>query len=444
VAEGQSARRGAARPAGVAARPRAGTPRKAPSRHRPANADASTAARSRLRVVPSAEERRRSEAAASSRRSLLLLLIPTAILLVLGLTMVLSAGSISAVEGYGTSFWYFQRQSIYAVAGGLALAAAWRLPYTVWQKLALPMVLAVLPLMLIALHPTSGTAFYGASRWIDLGPVTLQPSEFMKLAIVAFTATILTKKWRYLDEPAHLLVPLAPVVLLVAAIVILQKDLGTTMIICGTVFLMMFAAGVRLKYLTATAAVGAMGAALLIFGESYRRTRFLDAWLNPMADKMGAGYQLIQGLIALGSGGWLGVGLGNSAQKWDYLPNAHSDFIFAIIGEELGLVGAILTLIAFGALLYAGIRIAVRAPDTFGRLLAAGITCWIGVQVIINLGAVTGLLPITGVPLPLVSFGGTALVVTLAGIGMLASVARVSGRPAKGSGRLPHAGRGSA
>jgi cell division protein FtsW len=371
------------------------------------------------------------EAAAASRRSLLLLLIPTAILLVLGLTMVLSAGSISAVEGYGTSFWYFQRQSIYAVAGGLALAVAWRLPYSIWQKLAVPMVVAVVPLMVIALHPSSGTAFYGASRWIDLGPVTLQPSEFMKLAMVAFTATVLTKKWRYLDDPGHLLLPLAPVVLFVAALVILQKDLGTTIIICASVFLMLFVAGVRMRYLSATAAVSALGAGLLIFGESYRRTRFLDAWLNPMADKMGAGYQLIQGLIALGSGGWLGVGLGNSAQKWDYLPNAHSDFIFAIIGEELGLIGAIFTLVTFGVLIYAGIRIAVRAPDTFGRLLAAGITCWIGVQAIINLGAVTGLLPITGVPLPLVSFGGTALVVTLGGIGVLASVARISGRPAR-------------
>ncbi len=453
MAEGEEARRPAGRKATAAAKTSATrkrtaarassavrAPRTAVPRKRPAGGDAPAAARARLRVVPSAEERRRAEAAAASRRSLLLLLIPTAILLVLGLTMVLSAGSISAVEGYGTSFWYFQRQSIYAVAGGLALTVAWRLPYSIWQKLAVPMVVAVVPLMVIALHPSSGTALYGASRWIDLGPVTLQPSEFMKLAMVAFAATVLTKKWRYLDDPGHLLVPLAPVVLLVAALVILQKDLGTTIIICASVFLMLFVAGVRMSYLGATAAMGAMGAALLIFGESYRRTRFIDAWLNPTADKMGAGYQLIQGLIALGSGGWLGVGLGNSAQKWDYLPNAHSDFIFAIIGEELGLIGAIFTLVTFGVLIYAGIRIAVRAPDTFGRLLAAGITCWIGVQTIINLGAVTGLLPITGVPLPLVSFGGTALVVTLAGVGVLASVARTSGRPPRGGRRASTAG----
>ncbi len=365
---------------------------------------------------------------------MLLLLIPAGILLVLGLIMVLSAGSISAVEGYGTSFWYFQRQAIYAVAGGAALVVCWRLPYTIWKRLAIPMLLVTVPLMLIALHPSSGTALYGASRWIDLGPVTLQPSEFMKLALVAFAATVLAAKRNKLHLPMHLVIPLAPVVGLVAFLVILQRDLGTTVILCGSVFLMMFVAGVRGKYLSFTAAIGALGAALLIFGESYRRTRFIDAWLNPMADAKGAGYQLIQGLIALGSGGWFGVGLGNSRQKWDYLPNAHSDFIFAIIGEELGLIGALFVLAAFAVLLYAGIRIALRAPDPFGRLLATGITAWLGLQVIVNLGAVTGLLPITGVPLPLLSFGGTALVVTLAGLGVLASIARCSGSTRKPAG----------
>ena len=390
-----------------------------------------------LRVVRSPERPRR-DAAAASRRSIALLLIPTALLTVLGLTMVLSAGSISAVEGYGTSFWYFNRQAIYAVVGVVSLVVAARLPHTAWQKLAVPMLIAILPLMLIALHPSSGTALYGASRWIDLGPVTLQPSEFMKLALVAFTATILTKKWNRLDDLGHLAIPLAPVVIVVALLVVLQRDLGTTVILCGSVFLMMFAAGVRMKYLAATGGIGLAAAAVLIFGESYRRTRFVDSYLNPWADRMGHGYQLIQGLIALGSGGWFGVGLGASRQKWDYLPNAHSDFIFAIVGEELGLVGAFLVMIAFGVLLYAGIRIAMQAPDTFGRLLAAGITSWIGLQTIINLGAVTGLLPITGVPLPLLSFGGTALVVTLAGIGVLVSVARASagkGTPRRRRGR---------
>jgi cell division protein FtsW len=170
--------------------------------------------------------------------------------------------------------------------------------------------------------------------------------------------------------------------------------------------------------------MGGLGAiAYFIFGTAYRRTRFLDAWLHWELDPSGAGWQLRQGLIALGSGGWFGVGLGNSRQKWDYLPNAHSDFVFGVLGEELGLMGAIAVLSLFGLLLFAGIRIAMQARDTFGRLLAAGIIGWIGLQTLMNLGAVTGLLPITGVPLPFLSFGGTALVVTLAGVGVMASVA---------------------
>ena len=377
----------------------------------------------------------------AARLNVLLLLVPTAALTVLGLAMIMSAGSVSATQGYdGNPFWYFQRQGIYAIAGVIVLVLAIRLPHPVWRRLAVPMLVALLPLMLIALHPSAGTSLYGASRWIDLGPVTLQPSEFLKLAMIVFTAAVLAKKWSTLDDPVSLLLPLGPVVLLVAVLVIMQRDLGTTIVICGSVFLMVFAAGVRLRYLVLTGIVALAATASLIFGETYRRDRFFDSFLNPWNDPDGAGFQLIQGLIAFGSGGWTGVGLGASRQKWDYLPNAHSDFIFAIVGEELGLLGALSVLVMFALLLFAGTRIAIAAPDTFGRLLAGGITGWIGLQTIVNLGAVTGLLPITGVPLPLLSFGGTALVVTLAGVGVLASVARAS---AQASSRSPRT-RGSA
>ena len=376
-----------------------------------------------LRVVRPARPVSAS-AAHARRRSLLMLLVPATVLTMVGLVMILSAGSISAVEGYGTSFWYFNRQLIYAVAGLVAMVVAWRLPHTAWARISGPFLLAIIPLMLLALHPSHGTSLYGASRWIDLGPVTLQPAEFLKLAVVAFAATVLANKWHRLDDPKHLLLPLAPVMGVVSLLVILQRDLGTTIILCGSVGLLLFVAGVRMKYLAITGAVGLAGIAYLVFGEAYRRTRFVDSFLDPWNDPQGSGFQLIQGLIALGSGGWTGVGLGASRQKWDYLPNAHSDFIFAIIGEELGLLGALFVLAMFVLMIFAGIRIAMGAPDTFGRLLAAGVTGWIGLQAVVNLGAVTGLLPITGVPLPLVSFGGTALVVTLAGIGVLASVAR--------------------
>jgi len=390
--------------------------------------------RAHLRVVRTST--RRADAMHAARVNALLLLVPTGVLTVLGLAMIMSAGSVSATQGYdGNPFWYFQRQGIYAIGGVVALLVAVRLPHTAWKKLAVPMLVVLLPLMLVALHPSAGSSLYGASRWIDLGPVTLQPSEFLKLAMIAFAATVITKKWNRLDDPVHLLIPLAPVVLGVALLVILQRDLGTTVIICGSVFLLLFAAGVRLRYLALTGTVALAGTAFLIFGEAYRRTRFVDSFLNPWNDPDGAGFQLIQGMIAFGSGGWTGVGLGASRQKWDYLPNAHSDFIFAIIGEELGLLGALFVLTMFAVLLFAGVRIAVAAPDTFGRLMAAGITGWIGLQTIINLGAVTGLMPITGVPLPLLSFGGTALVVTLAGIGVLASISRASAQAAVRSSR---------
>jgi cell division protein FtsW len=376
-----------------------------------------------LRLVSAASLDPPRSASAIARRNLTLLLVPTAMLTVVGLVMILSAGSISAVEGYGTSFWYFNRQALYALAGVLGLVVTARLPIAFWRRAAIPLLLCLLPVMLLTLHPSFGSSLYGASRWLDLGPVTLQPAEFAKLLTICAAAAILSRPWKDLRRPREALLPLAPLVLIVAGVILLQRDLGTALIVCGSVFLILFAAGVTFRTLLWTGLAGLAAIAYSIFGTAYRRTRFLEAWLNWELDPSGAGWQLRQGLIALGSGGWFGVGLGNSRQKWDYLPNAHSDFVFAVLGEELGLIGAFAVLSLFGILLFAGIRVAMSATDPFGRLLAAGITGWIGLQTIVNLGAVTGLLPITGVPLPLVSFGGTALVVTLAGVGVLASVA---------------------
>lgn len=391
--------------------------------------EASTSERPTLRLVRPPAGSSVTDAARTARRDLLLLGGSAGFLTIAGLVMVLSAGSVSAAQGYdGNSFWYFQRHAIYASVGVLAAVLAARMPPKIWKTLSLPLLAATSLLMLLAAHPTSGTSLYGASRWIDLGPVTLQPSEFAKLGLVGFAATILARKWGKLDDLGHLLLPLGPVVAIVAMLGVAQRDLGTTVILCGSIFLLLFVAGVRLRYLAVSGLLGLAGAAYLIVGEAYRRTRFFEAWLDPWATRDTSGYQLVQGLIAFGSGGWWGTGLGTSRAKWDFLPNAHSDFIYAVIGEELGTLGAIVILIAFGILIWAGIRIAVHATGTFERLLAAGVISWIGLQAVINLGAVTGLLPITGVPLPLVSFGGTALVVTLAGIGVLASVARTSGR----------------
>lgn len=383
---------------------------------------------SSLRVVRDPSRRLRRDPAAIARTSLFLLLVPAAMLTAIGVVEVFSSSSVFAFTTYGNSFWFLERQAVYAVIGiGFFLLTA-HMRYTAWQRLAGPLLVISIGLLLLALHPAAGVSAYGASRWIALGPLTVQPSELAKLAMVAFAASVLTRKSRKLDDWLHIALPLGPIVLLVAGIVMLQRDLGTTIVIVGSVLLMLFIAGVRMRYLVVTGVVSLAGLTYLILGTAYRRARFLS-FMDPWGDPRYTGYQLIQGLIALGSGGWFGVGLGASRQKWAYLPNAHTDFIFAVLGEELGLVGELAVLVLFGLVVYAGIRIAVRAPDTFGRLLAAGITAWIGLQAIVNLGAVTGLLPITGVPLPFLSFGGSALIVTLGAVGVLASIARASVGP---------------
>lgn len=378
---------------------------------------------------------------AAVRRTTYLLLGSTAFLVLGGLVMVLSASSISAYAQFGDSFRFFQRQATYAAVGVGALLLTSRMRYRVWQRLAAPFLLVTLVLLVSVLHPGAGVSAYGSSRWLEFGPVTIQPSEIAKLALVVFAASVLARKWGKLDQIGHLALPLLPVVVIVTGLVMLQPDLGTTLIIAGTLFLLLFVAGVRFRYLLATWLVGSALGMALIFSADYRRVRFL-AFLHPWADATDTGYQLVQSLIALGSGGWFGVGLGASRQKWMYVPNAHTDFIFSILGEELGLIGEVLVLLAFGVLVFAGIRIAARAPDVFGRLLAAGIVGWFGLQTLVNLGAVTGLLPITGVPLPFLSYGGSSLVVSLAAVGILWNIARApAARPPS---RRPPVRRGAA
>lgn len=371
---------------------------------------------------------RRTAREVAARRTTVLLLGSTTFLVVAGLVMVLSASSVSASTRFGDPFRYFQRQAVYALVGVGALALTSRIRYRAWRRLCVPMLGITVALLLAVLHPGAGVAAYGSSRWLSFGPVTIQPSELAKLALVAFAATVLARKWGRLDQVGHLAIPLLPVLLVVGGLVMLQPDLGTTVILAGSIFVMLFAAGVRLRYLAVSALAGIVIGFGLIFSADYRRVRFLS-FLDPWGDATNTGYQLVQSLIALGSGGWWGVGLGASRQKWLYVPNAHTDFIFSILGEELGLIGEATVLLAFATLVLAGVRVAARAPDVFGRLLAAGITGWFGLQTLVNLGAVTGLLPITGVPLPFLSYGGSALVVSLAAVGVLWSIARAGADP---------------
>jgi cell division protein FtsW len=353
-----------------------------------------------------------------------LLLAVACALLVVGLVMVLSASSVFALARQGDSYAYFKRQLLWVAGGAVVMLAVSRIDYRRWRRLGTPLlVVATAGLVYVLVHPGAVSA-YGSTRWISLpGGFTVQPAEFAKLALLLFSAHVLTRKARLLGDVRHLLVPVLPLTLLLAALVMLEPDLGTTLLLCAIAFGMLFVAGTPLLLLGGIGSLGLAAGAALIMSADYRRTRFLS-FMNPAADPQNAGYQFIQGRMALGSGGLLGVGLGAGRQKWSYVPNAHTDFIFAIIGEELGLLGTLSILLLFAAFAYAGVRVAQRAPDPFGRYLAGGVTIWIVVQALVNIGAVVGVLPITGVPLPLVSFGGSSMLVLLAATGMLLNVAR--------------------
>ena len=354
-----------------------------------------------------------------------LLMGPTTILLVFGLVMVLSASSVTSFADSGSSFTVAKHQALWILIGVPAMWLGQRTPVRVLRLLGYPLLFASLALLAALLVPGVGVRVSGAVRWIDLpGQFQLQPSEPAKLALVIWGADLLTRKERSLTLARHLLVPLVPVTVVAAALVIKEPDLGTTIVLLLIMLALLWAAGApTLLFAGLGLATGAIGG-LVAIADPYRLQR-LTSFTNPCGEKaLSAGYQACQGLYALSSGGWWGLGLGASREKFGYLPNQYTDYIFAIIGEELGLLGTLVVLALFGLLAYAGIRIARRATDRFTQLAAAGITAWLIGQALVNLGAVVGLFPITGIPLPMVSFGGSALVPTLFAIGILAGAAR--------------------
>jgi cell division protein FtsW len=350
-------------------------------------------------------------------------------LLGLGLVMILSASSVSAFTAYGSSFKFFFRQLIWAAIGVVAFIVMSRIDYKRLKGLGYIVYGAAALLLVAVLVPGVGITVGGSSRWVGFGPLTFQPSELAKLALVLFAAEIFSRKREsLLDDPWHTILPIVPALGVLALLVMMQPDLGTTLLLGSIGLGMLFIAGAPLRYILPLGVLGVGLAAAGSLTADYRRARVF-AFLDPWADPLNTGYQTIQSLIALGSGGWFGVGLGASRQKWSYIPNAHTDFIFAILGEEMGLFGTLVVVGMFVFLAYLGLRAARRAPDRFGMLLAAGITIWITAQAMVNIGAVTSLLPITGVPLPLVSFGGSSLVILLAACGILTNIARQGEEP---------------
>jgi len=348
------------------------------------------------------------------------------LLLTLGLTMVLSASSVKQLQETGSAFTLLQKQAMWVAMGLPLMWIAARLTPAVFRALAYPLLLlSVLALMLV-LVPGLGQSTNGATRWLSLGgSFQLQPSEPAKLGLVLWAADLLARKekLRQLDEWRQLLIPLLPGCGVVVMLVMLGNDLGTTLVLLTIFLAALWVVGAPGRlFVGMTGLIGVL-VAILIVVEPYRMRR-LTGFLDPFGDPLNTNYQGLQGLYAVASGGWFGTGLGEGRAKWQYLPHADTDFIFAIIGEELGLIGTLVVLGLFGLLAYAGLRIARRVKDSFMRLAAAGVTAWLVVQAIVNIGTVIGVLPITGIPLPLVSYGGSALIPTLIALGMLLSFAK--------------------
>jgi len=352
-----------------------------------------------------------------------LLLGTTLVFLFIGAVMVLNASSVMAFSKTGDSCYYFKRQLLSILVGLMGMALFAGLDYRFLRKFSLAgIVLSVIALFLV-LIPGIGQSAGGASRWLFIGGFSFQPSEFAKLATVLYVADILSKKSSKIKEFSELIIPIVPVIGTMLVLIILQPHLGATLIICSTVFFLMFLGGAKLRHLMGLGMFGLISIAIFVFTEPYRLRRF-TAFLNPWKDPKGTGFHIIQSLIAFGSGGLTGIGLGMSRQKFLYLPEAHTDFIFAIIGEEFGLLGTLSIVLLFALLIIVGLTISFKSRNNFGKLLGCGITCAIAFQAIINMCGVTGLLPITGVPLPFLSFGGSSLLVNLCGVGILLNIAK--------------------
>ena len=353
-----------------------------------------------------------------------LVLASAGLLLGLGMLMVLSASSVKAYVTFHDSYYVIKRHLVFVAVGLVAILLIVRVRQSTLRVFGWVGTLGAMVLLVLTYTPL-GVEIQGNHNWLDLGVplLRLQPSEFAKLALVLWGADVLARKQKLLDQPKHLLVPYLPVAALIILLIVFQGDAGTAAVVIGMVGGVLWMIGAPMRIFAALAAVGAAGLTALILTSPTRISRF-TAFLNPTVNVEGINHQATVGMWAIASGGWWGVGLGASRQKWGTLPVAHSDFIFAVIGEELGLFGSLMVLFMFLVLGYAGIRIALRSDDDFSRYAAAGITAWFMVQALINLGCVLRLLPIAGVPLPLVSYGGSALLATLAGVGVLLACAR--------------------
>ncbi len=341
-----------------------------------------------------------------------------------GLVMVLSASSVASLYQLDASpLFQFKRQVMYAVIGAVGFLFARAIDYRVLSRLATPLSLLSIATLIAVLIPGVGQEVNGSRRWLNIGIGQLQPSEFAKLALVVFVAELLSRRAKFMDRPEVTVRPIMVLLGIFSALLLAQPKLGTPILLAAVAFIMMFVAGAKASSLATWTSLGLAGATVAAMSSAYRRDRlfaFIDPWQYPST----IGLQTIQSQVGIASGGLLGVGLGASRAKWGFLPEAQSDFIFAIVAEEVGLLGAgalIGGFVLFGVL---GVKTAVHAPDRFGMLLATGLTVWIILQAFLNIGMTLGKLPITGEPLPFVSVGGSSLIMSLFAAGLLANVAR--------------------
>ena len=352
-----------------------------------------------------------------------LLLSSAALLLTIGLVMVFSATMVESYAEQGSAFVVVVRQATWALIGLFGFWIAQRLPVRTYRGLSRPALVLSLLLGLILLLPDFGNAVIGTDElWIHVGPVQFQPAELAKFALLLWVADSLVRLGPRVASWRELSIPMFPIAA-VTMVVIGYADLGTMLIIVAMFIGLLWTSGVPMRILGALFSIALAGSAILVAFQPYRLERIIS-FSRPEDFSQSWGYQAVQGYYAIADGGWFGVGLGESRQKWEWLPNGHNDFIFALIAEELGVVGCLVILALFGVLVYTGFRIARRSADPFRRLVSAGVTIWLAGQAFINIGGVLGLIPITGVPLPFISDGGTALVVVLVAVGMLAGFAR--------------------
>ncbi len=357
----------------------------------------------------------------------IMIFIITLALLSVGVVMVFSASSVTAYHELGDAYHYLKRQSLWAAIGLVAMVICMNIDYHLWAKLAGPLIVASIIALTIVLVPGIGITISGSQRWLGVGPVRVQPSEFAKLSVVIFLAAYLSASPdRVKSVVRGVFIPLI-LVGLCALLILREPDLGTAIGMAAVAWLMVLTAGGSPGWLVGLAAMAAPVIYLYAKHDPVRMRR-LTSFLDPWADPLDSGFHIIQSLLALGSGGLVGTGLGLSRQKFYYLPEQHTDFIFAIIGEELGFLGAALVVFLYALFAWRGFRASLNAPDSFGSLLAAGITIMVALQAAMNIAVVTGSMPITGITLPLISSGGSSLVPMLAGVGILLNITRRAGQ----------------